>query len=156
MLKLKLRFKEVKEEIRELTIEERCLNLVTVALVPGCSKECRAEASAKLDSIGFVSYQGTLGKFRTVTIRETGITTFSTFGTLVTVCVSSYRFLKRALMVGAILSPSSFKALTISRGTFTVTVILSPGMIHSYDCYLFVLNLIRVKCEVHDYIFCIS
>ena len=67
---LKIKIKEVKEEIRELTIEERCLNLVTVALVPGCSKECRAEASAKLDSIGFVSYQGTLGKFRTVTIRD--------------------------------------------------------------------------------------
>jgi hypothetical protein len=68
--KLKIKIKEVTEETRELTIEERCLNLVTVALVPGCSKECRAEASAKLDSIGFVSYQGTLGKFRTVTIRD--------------------------------------------------------------------------------------
>ena len=75
---LKIRIKEVTEKMRELTIEERCLVLVTVAQVPGCSKECRAEASAKLVSIGFVSSQGTrfvsslgtLGKFRTETIRD--------------------------------------------------------------------------------------
>ena len=77
-MELKIKIKEVKEETRELTIEERCLVLVTVAQVPGCSKECRAEASAKLVSIGFVSSQGTrfvsslgtLGKFRTETIRD--------------------------------------------------------------------------------------
>jgi len=68
--KLKIKIKEVTEETRELTIEERCLNLVTVALVPGCSKECRAEASAKLNSIGFVANRGSQGKFRTETIRD--------------------------------------------------------------------------------------
>ena len=67
-MELKIRIKEVKEEMRELTIEERCL--MTVAWGPCCSKEYRAEASAKLDLIGVVSYQGTLGKFRTVTIRD--------------------------------------------------------------------------------------
>ena len=69
-MKLKIKIKEVKEETRELTIEERCL--VTVAM-DGFIKEYRDEASAKLDSIGFVQYvnqQKTRGLFRTVTIRD--------------------------------------------------------------------------------------
>ena len=68
-MKLKIKIKEVKEEARKLTIEERCL--VTVSRLPGgCSERYRAEASAKLDSIGFVSNQGSQGKFRTETIRD--------------------------------------------------------------------------------------
>ena len=68
-MELKIKIKEVKEEIRELTIEERCL--VTVSRLPGgCSERYRAEASAKLNSIGFVANRGSQGKFRTETIRD--------------------------------------------------------------------------------------
>ena len=68
-MELKIRIKEVKEEMRELTIEERCL--VTVSRLPGgCSERYRAEASAKLNSIGFVANRGSQGKFRTETIRD--------------------------------------------------------------------------------------
>ena len=68
-MELKIKIKEVKEEIRELTIEERCL--VTVSRLPGgCNERYRAEASAKLDSIGFVANRGSQGKFRTETIRD--------------------------------------------------------------------------------------
>ena len=71
-MKLKIKIKEVKEEIRELTIEERCL--VTVSRIPGgCSERYRAEASAKLDSIGFVSNLGSRGLFRTETIRDAAL-----------------------------------------------------------------------------------
>ena len=66
-MELKIKIKEVKEEIRELTIEERCL--VTVSM-EGYSKEYRDEASARLDSIGCVSTPGTQGVFRTETIRD--------------------------------------------------------------------------------------
>ena len=68
-MELKIRIKEVTEETRELTIKERCL--VTVSRLPGgCSERYRAEASAKLNSIGFVSNHGSQGKFRTETIRD--------------------------------------------------------------------------------------
>ena len=67
---LKIKIKEVKEEMRKLTIEERCLILPTVTRVPNWSEEFRDAARAKLDSIGFVSNRGTQGLFRTETIRD--------------------------------------------------------------------------------------
>ena len=72
-MELKIKIKEVKKEVRELTIEERCL--VTVAR-DSTSKEYRDEARARLDSIGlihslgFSSDRGMQGKFRTETIRD--------------------------------------------------------------------------------------
>ena len=68
-MELKIKIKEFKEETIKLTIEERCL--VTVSRLPGgCSERYRAEASAKLVSIVFVSNQGSQCKFRAENIRD--------------------------------------------------------------------------------------
>ena len=70
-MKLKIKIKEVKEERRPLTIEERCMH--SVATNPDYIDSYRGEVSRRLDKIGFVKrvHDGDIdGVFRTETIRD--------------------------------------------------------------------------------------
>ena len=65
-MELKIKIKEVTEETRELTIEEWAVYLLSK------NEKSSYQHAARdiVKSWGFVSYQGTLGKFRTETIRD--------------------------------------------------------------------------------------
>jgi hypothetical protein len=70
-MELKIRIKEVKEEMRKLTIEERCMH--SVVTNPTFKDAYRDEVSRHLDKIGFVErvYDGNVtGLFRKTTIRD--------------------------------------------------------------------------------------
>ena len=70
-MKLKIGIKEVKEETRELTIEEQCMLRVAYTHYGGCiDDDCRKAAKDRLAEIGFVQYvdqQKTRGLFRNTT-----------------------------------------------------------------------------------------
>ena len=70
-MELKIRIKEVEEEVKLLTIEERCMR--SVVINPNYNNAYRDEVGRHLDEIGFVKrvYDGNVtGLFRTETIRD--------------------------------------------------------------------------------------